>query len=135
MLRTILVALAAASAFGCLVGHLKRDIPAPGGCDQCHRVSISSRWEVLVSPVHLGRDGGVPSDRDVVLAELQRLPVHRAVPAKRLEVFAATTPREAIGPPETGVQCFVCHRSPGGPHEGARGSFPHPWGAGPGERR
>lgn len=112
---------------GCLLEHLRKDIPPPGGCDQCHRYRISSDWEIAIAPVELGREDRLPED-DVVLRDLQRLPYHREVPAKRLTVFAAAASPEAIGDEETGIQCFVCHRSPGPPHDELRGTFPHPWG-------
>lgn len=127
----IVAAAAAATlllAYGCLLGHVTREIPPPGGCDQCHRYTIAGRWEVSIAPAALGREGGVPEDTDIVLRELRDMPLHREVPARRLQVFAATAPREAMGDPETGIQCFVCHRSPGPPHQELRGTFPHPWG-------
>lgn len=128
--------LAALGTAGCLLGHLSKDIPPPGGCDQCHREKIAADWVVEVSPVPLAKDGGLPGDRQVLFRELRQAPVHREVPSKKLEVFAASAPPEAIGDEETGIQCFVCHRSPGPPHEKLRGRFPHPWGRGtpaPGE--
>jgi hypothetical protein len=103
------------------------DIPPPGGCDECHRQKISSNWEMGIAPVSLGKEGGVPGDRDIVLRELRSMPYHKEVPSKRLAVFAATAPPQAVGDPETGIQCFVCHRSPGPPHEELRGTFHHPW--------
>ncbi len=132
-MRTI-VALAfglAISAAGCLWAHVSREIPPPGGCDQCHRQKIASNWEVGIAPVALGKDGGIPEDRDVILRELQTVPYHKEVSTKRLAVFAANAAPEAVGDPETGIQCFVCHRSPGPPHEELRGSFRHPWTKGP----
>lgn len=115
---------------GCLARHLAMDIPPPGGCDECHRGKIAGNWEVGVAPVELGKAGGIPEGRDIVMRELRQVPFHREVPAKRLEVFAASAPPEVIGSKETGIQCFVCHRSPGPPHEKLRGRFPHPWGRG-----
>ncbi len=120
--------LAALVAYGCLLGHVTKEIPPPGGCDQCHRYTIAGRWEVSIAPVALGREGGIPEDTDIILRELQQVPVHKDVPSKRLEVFAAAAPREVVGDVESGIQCFVCHRSPGPPHPGLRGTFPHPWG-------
>ncbi|MHB8763388.1 MAG: hypothetical protein ACYDA8_03465 [Deferrisomatales bacterium] len=134
MPRALYAAVAALAVAGCVAGHLKKDIPPPGGCDQCHLQKITSDWQVTVTPVQLGREGGLPEDRDVVLAGLRRVPFHREVASRRLEVFAEAAPKEVVGDPETGIQCFVCHRSPGPPHEALRGRFHHPWGRGTGER-
>jgi len=122
----VVAGLALASA-GCLLAHLSREIPPPGGCDQCHRQKIASNWEMAIAPVTLGKEGGVPEGGDIALRELQSIPYHRDVPSKRLAVFAATAPSAAVGDAETGIQCFICHRSPGPPHEELRGSFHHPW--------
>ncbi|MDW7709482.1 MAG: hypothetical protein SCH98_03330 [Deferrisomatales bacterium] len=131
-MRTLvrIAVLAALVAYGCLLRHVTKEIPPPGGCDQCHRYTIAGRWEVSLAPVPLGREGGIPEDTDIILRELRDAPVHRAVPTRRLEVFAAAAPPEAVGDAETGIQCFVCHRSPGPPHRELRGTFPHPWGRG-----
>ncbi|GAB4253412.1 hypothetical protein [Deferrisoma sp.] len=120
----------AAVLAGCVIGHLKKDIPPPGGCDQCHRAKIAGDWEVTLAPVQLGREGGIPEDRDVVLREVREIPYHAKVPAKRLEVFAAQAPPELVGDTETGIQCFVCHKSPGPPHDKVRAKFHHPWESG-----
>jgi len=122
-------ALVTAVACACVVGHVRKEIPPPGGCDQCHRLKIAGNWEVTVAPVALGKEGGTPEAADVVLREVRSIPYHREVPAKRLAVYAAVSKPETIGTVETGIQCFVCHRSPGPPHESLRGTMPHPWGA------
>ena len=121
---TILLAVAGA---GCLLAHVSREIPPPGGCDQCHRQKIASNWEMAIAPVALGKDGGIPEGSDIALRELRAMPYHQEVPSKRLAVFAAGAPPQAVGDPETGIQCFVCHRSPGPPHQDLRGTFRHPW--------
>jgi hypothetical protein len=128
MRRFAAVALPLLAVAGCLARHVVMEIPPPGGCDVCHREKIASGWELAIAPIPLGREGGVPEDTDIVLRELQRFPYHKKVPSKRLTVFAAAVKPEAVGDQETGVQCFVCHRSPGPPHEKLRGQFPHPWG-------
>ncbi len=118
-------------AGGCLSAHLAREIPPPGGCDRCHRHRIAGSWEVVLAPARLGREGGIPEDVDVVLRGLTRVPGHDKVPAARLAVYAAGAPPEKVGDPETGIRCFVCHRSPGPPHDKAKATFHHPWGSGP----
>jgi hypothetical protein len=129
-MRAVLLGILAAGLLAaCTVGrHLAKEIPPPGGCDQCHRLKISGNWELSLAPVPLGRDGGIPEDKDVVLNEVSVLPFHREVPAKRLAVYVASARPEAVGTAETGIQCFICHKSPGPPHESLRGSIPPPWG-------
>jgi hypothetical protein len=133
MKPVVLGIFAAGLTAACVLGHLTKEVPPPGGCDQCHRLKIAGNWEVAIAPVPLGKGGGIPEDSDVVLREVTSLPYHREVPAKRLAVYAAAARPEAVGTAETGIQCFVCHRSPGPPHETLRGTIPHPWGQGTGK--
>ncbi len=128
MTRFWIPVLIAFTGLGCVLSHLSKDIPPPGGCDQCHRQKIGGDWSLALAPVQLGREGGIPEDQDIVMRELLQVPSHREVPAKRLAVFAAAAPPETVGERETGIQCFVCHRSPGPPHGEVRGRFEHPWG-------
>jgi hypothetical protein len=102
------------------------EIPPPGGCDQCHRAKIAGNWEVTVAPVALGKEGGIPQPSDFALRGLQTVPYHKDIPAKRLAVYAASAPPEAIGDEETGIQCFVCHQTPATPH-GQQMRGRHPW--------
>lgn len=125
--RAASVLLAALAAGGCVLSHVTKDIPPPGGCDSCHRVKISSGWEMGIAPVTLDRDGRPPEQRDRVVRELRQLPYHERVPERSLEIFAAAVTPDVVGEAETGIQCFVCHRSPEAPHQGMRGSFHHPW--------
>ena len=124
----------AVALVACVARHISREIPPPGGCDQCHRLKIAGNWELAIAPTPLGREGGIPEERDLVIREVGQLPYHREVPAKRLAVYAATATPEVLGDAETGIQCFICHRSPGPPHESFRGKIPHPWGATQGDR-
>jgi hypothetical protein len=126
--------LAVALTAACALNHLTKEIPPPGGCDQCHHLKIADNWEVAVAPVPLGREGGIPEDTDVVLREVKSLPFHAEVPTKRLAIYAASAKPELVGNSETGIQCFICHRSPGPPHESFRGKIPHPWGQTGGNR-
>lgn len=126
MKRHLIVGILALGASACLVRHVQMEIPPPGGCDQCHRVKISGNWELRASPAALGREGGAPEVKDIVLREVQSVPYHQKVPVKKLAVYVAGAPTETFEGEETGVQCFACHESPGPPHEGTRGY--HPWG-------
>jgi hypothetical protein len=134
-MKAILLGVAAAGLIAaCTFGrHLTMEIPPPGGCDQCHRLKIAGNWELAIAPTPVGRQGGIPEDQDVVLREVQSLPYHREVPARRLAIYAEVTRPEVVGTAETGIQCFICHRSPNPPHETLRGTIPHPWGQGGGK--
>lgn len=128
MRATALAVLVCCALSGCIGTHLRKEIQPPGGCDQCHRGRILSGWTVGLAPVAFGKDGGMPESRDILLRELRAVPVHAEVPLGRLKVYAATVPPAAVGDSEEGIQCFLCHESPGPPHEGLKGTFPHPWG-------
>ncbi|MBI5017005.1 MAG: hypothetical protein HZB55_16160 [Deltaproteobacteria bacterium] len=128
-MKAIAVAAAVLVTSACIATHLTMEIPPPGGCDQCHRQKIAANWEVSVAPVALGKEGGVPAESDVLLRGLQSVPYHSEVPVRKLAIYAAAAPAGSLGDEETGIQCFQCHRSPGPPHEKARGN--HPWGQRP----
>lgn len=129
MKRIAVAASLALVASACIMSHVTREIPPPGGCDQCHRQKIAANWEVTLAPVPLGREGGLPESSDVAMRDLQAIPYHREVPVQKLAIYAASAPPGALGGEETGIQCFLCHRSPGPPHETTRGY--HPWGQRP----
>jgi hypothetical protein len=129
MKRIVAAAALGLAASACVISHVRMEIPPPGGCDQCHRQRIAGNWEVTFAPAVLGKQGGIPEDSDVWMRDLQAVPYHREVPVQKLAIYAASAPPEALGNQETGIQCFVCHRSPGPPHEKARGN--HPWGQRP----
>lgn len=116
---------------GCVVSHVTRPVPPPGGCDVCHRVPIGGGWRIAWTPVQW-EEGAPVADRPPVadvesrFLALSLMPVHSEVPAGKLKVFAAELPPDALDEGGTGTRCFACHEAPDVKHAPLRGLFIHP---------
>lgn len=110
---------------GCIVSHVTRPVPPPGGCDVCHRVPIGGGWRLAWTPVQW-EEGAPVADVEAKFQALSLAPVHAGVPAGRLRVFAAGVTPEALDAEGMGLQCFACHEAPDVKHAPLRGVFPHP---------
>ena len=133
-MRNLWTPLAAVAVlFGCasLVSHVTRPVPAPGGCDVCHRMPIGGGWRLAWTPVQW-EEGPPVADRTPVadvearLRALAFMPVHENVPAGRLKIFAAGVPPDVLGAEGMGTRCFACHEAPDARHAPLRGVFPLP---------
>jgi hypothetical protein len=94
---------------GCAMFSSWKSIPAPGGCDQCHTVAISTNWQVSYQPVVLsdGRGREYFQTHEHYLAEREK----------------QSAPLEAKKVGE--LQCFDCHKSPTPAHRERKGRFHH----------
>jgi len=86
-----------------------RSIPAPGGCEECHKVPISANWQVSYKPVTLNDETGVASFQSP-----QSLMPKTEKPASSLEQQKVE-----------GLACFECHNSPDTGHKTRKGKFHH----------
>ena len=86
-----------------------RAIPAPGGCDECHKVPISSNWQLSYKPVALTGDQSRPSFQTeaVTMPNLDK-------PGSRVNLQKVEE-----------LSCFECHNSPDSSHKQLKGKFHH----------
>lgn len=86
-----------------------RSIPAPGGCEECHKVPISANWQVSYKPVTLNDErGGVSFQSPESLMP-------------RADKPATTLEQQKV----EGLACFECHNAPDSSHKTMKGKFHH----------
>lgn len=103
------IAIVFYSLTGCTMFTAWRSIPAPGGCEECHKVPISANWQVSYKPVTL---------TDERAKEAFHLP----------ESLVTKSERTVTGHERQKVEqssCFECHNSPDALHKSRKGSFHH----------
>lgn len=94
---------------GCAMFTAWKSIPPPGGCDQCHTVSISTNWKATYQVAN------IPDERGRLAFQTpeynQPVPGHQVSPleAKKVEEKA----------------CFDCHKAPTPAHKQRKGRFHH----------
>ena len=101
---TILILLS-----GCGMFTRWKSIPAPGGCDQCHTVAISTNWQVAYQPAMLSDGTG---------REYFQTPEYNQVNKERQNPVLES---KKVGE----LQCFDCHKSPTPAHRERKGKFHH----------
>jgi hypothetical protein len=86
-----------------------RSIPAPGGCEECHKVPISANWQVSFKPVTLTDERG----REAFQSP-ESLMTNSQKPASSLEKQKVEQ-----------LPCFDCHNAPDASHKAMKGKFHH----------
>jgi len=86
-----------------------RSIPAPGGCEDCHKVPISANWQVSIKSVGLTDERGGLS-----FQQPDSLMMRTEKPASSIE-------KQKL----EGLACFECHNSPDTQHKQMKGRFHH----------
>lgn len=94
---------------GCAMFGAWRTIPPPGGCDQCHTVSISNDWKVAYRAPILNDE----RNREYFQTEGYNMP-NTSKPTSVLELNKVEE-----------LRCFECHKSPNAAHKGRKGRFHH----------
>jgi hypothetical protein len=86
-----------------------RSIPAPGGCEECHKVPISSNWQITFKPATLTderhRESFQTPERIMPAAQKPASPLDK----QKVEELA----------------CFDCHTAPNDSHKNVKGKFHH----------
>lgn len=105
----LLIVGSVAAISGCAMFTAWKSIPPPGGCDQCHTVSISANWQVTYKPASVADERGLlafqTSDYNQQYLGGQQSPLE----AKKVEEKA----------------CFDCHKAPTQAHKDRKGRFHH----------
>jgi hypothetical protein len=94
---------------GCAMFSAWKNIPPPGGCDQCHTVAINANWKVSYKVVTVADERGrlafQTPEYNTVITGKQESPIE----SKKVEE----------------LQCFECHKAPDAAHRGRKGRFHH----------
>jgi hypothetical protein len=108
-LLLLFIAIMLSTQTGCNMFKAWRSIPAPGGCEECHKVPISSNWQVTYKPATLTdeRGGYAFQKAESVMPASQK-------PASSLEMQKVEQ-----------LACFECHNSPNAAHRQLKGNFHH----------
>ena len=104
-----LIAIMLYSLTACTMFSAWRSIPAPGGCEECHKVPISANWQVSFKPVTLTDERG---------REAFQLPESLDLKSERPATAQEKQKVEQL-------PCFDCHNSPDVIHKGRKGNFHH----------
>jgi superfamily II DNA helicase RecQ len=107
LLMLILVAVAAME--GCTMFTAWKSIPAPGGCDQCHNVPISTNWQITYQTATVADERGRQSFQTPEYNLVSRGKQDSPLETKKVEE----------------LQCFECHKSPTPAHRERKGRFHH----------
>lgn len=86
-----------------------RSIPAPGGCEECHKVPITANWQVTFRPVTLNDERGGNSFQSP------------ASLTSRIDKPASMAEKQKVEQ----LPCFDCHNAPNASHRGRAGKFHH----------
>ena len=94
---------------GCAMFNAWKSIPPPGGCDQCHTVSISTNWQATYKPATVADERG-------------RL-AFQTPEYNQPNLGGQVSPLESRKVEE--LACFECHNSPDQAHKERKGRFHH----------
>lgn len=94
---------------GCAMLTAWKRIPAPGGCDQCHSVSIAANWQISYQAATVSDERG----------QLPFQSPHYNTPLSQRNL----PPRLEVGRSEQA--CFDCHAVPTPAHKGRTGRYQH----------
>lgn len=94
---------------GCAMFTAWKSIPPPGGCDQCHTVSISANWQITYQAAIVADERGRQSFQT---------PEYNLAPGGKQE-----SPVESKKVEE--LRCFECHKAPTPAHRERKGRFHH----------
>jgi len=93
----------------CTMFQAWRTIPAPGGCEDCHKVPISNNWQVSYRPAILS------DERNRVYFQTEEYTQQPGVKPK--------SPVDTQKVEE--LTCFECHNAPNREHRTLKGRFHH----------
>lgn len=105
----LLILAVTTSLAGCTMFTSWKSIPPPGGCDQCHTVSISSNWQVAYKAANVADERTRQAFQTPEYNMPQQSKQPSALELKKVE----------------DLRCFECHKSPTPAHRERKGRFHH----------
>ncbi len=105
----LLLAFAVFTISGCTMFTSWKSIPPPGGCDQCHTVSISTNWQATYQAASVSDERGRLNFQTPEYNQPSLGGKESPMDAKKVEEKA----------------CFDCHKTPSPAHKERRGRFHH----------
>ncbi len=94
---------------GCAMFTAWKSIPAPGGCDQCHTVSINANWKVTYQVANIADERGRLNFQTPEYNQPNLGGKESPLETKKVEEKA----------------CFDCHKAPNAAHKERKGRFHH----------
>jgi hypothetical protein len=95
---------------GCAMFRAWKEIPPPGGCDQCHTVPISANWTIAYKVVTLNDESGKLSFQ----TEQSTMQPSAQKGMSKLDLRKTEEQK-----------CFECHQAPNQAHKDKAGRFHH----------
>lgn len=86
-----------------------RSIPAPGGCEECHKVPISANWQVSYRPAIISDNNNRPYFQTEEYSSPRTDKPLSAAEKQKVEELS----------------CFECHNAPNPAHRSLKGRFHH----------
>lgn len=113
-LRTILFSLVSGLMLlsigtACTMFKAWKTIPAPGGCEECHKVPISNNWQVSYRPAVLSDERNRVYFQTEEYVQQQRSKPQSPLDKQKVEELT----------------CFECHNAPNSAHRAMKGKFHH----------
>lgn len=93
----------------CTMMNAWRSIPAPGGCEECHKLPIASNWQLSYRPAMLSDERGKLSFQTPQSTVTDRDKKPTQIEIQKLEQ----------------LPCFECHNAPDDTHKERKGKFHH----------
>jgi len=93
----------------CAMFQAWRTIPAPGGCEECHKVPISNNWQVSYRPAVLSDERNRVYFQTEEYTQPQTGKPKSPVDTQKVEELS----------------CFECHNAPDSAHRTMKGKFHH----------
>ena len=94
---------------GCAMFNAWKNIPPPGGCDQCHTMEISTNWKISYQAANVADERG---------RQYFQTPEYNATQQDKLQLPLETKMLD-------GQACFECHKAPSEAHRKFKGRFHH----------
>lgn len=105
----LILFVAAVHVSGCAMFSAWKNIPPPGGCDECHTVTISNDWKVSYQAPVLSDERGRQAFQTPEYNQRRTEKPDSSLELRKTE----------------DSKCFDCHKAPDSMHKERKGRFHH----------